>query len=254
MLMDLLIAYAPSPVKPLLYLARRHPVTLSLGLMALGVFAVTHIGTFTKVANTALAAKYTHHELAPHDVAVVGWAVTALGAVYPGFACYGLANQSYVLLAHGDTCRAIRSALEAIVQKEGGLIYVAVPFRGVVIDAFETRYAVDQIQKEKLQVSVGRLRSEYRRLARSIDGVVSLCTEAVRDTRQGHMHRLVLDVRHGGVLYEQVIGRTYLMGCVIDQDCMESANGELPRAYGEMIRLIDALKALLHDRGGRNVE
>ena len=160
-----------------------------------------------------------------------------------------LVNEWYVVLFHGKTFRTIRLTLEETVHKSGGLLYAAVRYRGVVIEAFEREHAVDQIQKERIDVSVDALWSEYQRLARSIDAVVGLSAAAVRETRQGHMHRLILDVLHGGILYEQVHGPTYLMGCVVDQDYMEPANGALPRANGEMERMLVALRKLLRGPG-----
>jgi hypothetical protein len=250
MLMDVLITYAPSPVKPLLYLVRRFPLPISLGLVALGAFALVNADGAANVTNAARANKGSG--LSAGDVSVAGWVLTVLGALYPAYLLSRLVNEWYVVLFHGTTYRAIRLTLEETVHKSGGLLYAAVRYRGVVIEAFEREHAVDQIEKERIDVSVDALWSEYRRLARSIDAVVGLSAAAVRETRQGHMHRLILDVLHGGILYEQVHGETYLMGCVVDQDYMEPANGTLPRAYAEMEHLLGSLRQILRAESGKS--
>jgi hypothetical protein len=254
MLMDVLISHAPSPVKPLLYLVRRCPLTVSLGLVALGAFALFNSGSVTNVANATRAAANKEPVLGTSDVSVAGWVLAILGGLYPAYLLSRLVNEGYVALVHRKTYRAIKATLEATVRESGGLLYAAVRYRGVVIEAFERGHAIDQIQKERIDVSVAGLWSEYRRLARSIDAVVGLSAAAVRETRQGHMHRLILDVLHGGILYEQVHGETYLMGCVVDQDYMEPANGAMPRAYAEMEQLLHALRKILRGERGKNAE
>jgi hypothetical protein len=249
MLMDVLISYAPSPVKPLFYLARRFPLAVSLGIGAAGGFVLVNAASLANVASAARAATNKEPILKADDVATVGWTLVVLGALYPAFRLARLANEGYVRVVHGKMYRAIRAVLEQTVHGPGGLLYAAVRYRGVVVEAFDRAHAMDQIQKQRIDVSEAGLRSEYRRLARSIDAVVGLTEAAVRETRQGHMHRLILDVLHGGILYEQVHGPTYLMGCVVDQDYMEPANGALPRAIGEMERMLVSLRKLLRGPG-----
>jgi hypothetical protein len=245
LVMDSLIAYAPSPVKPALYFVRRFPLAISLALVGTGLLAVAEADTIAHAVGAAQAAKHKESSLTPGDVARVGGCVAVFGSLFPAFLTFLMVRRVFVVLVYRQTCEAIRAKLAATVHKDGGLIYAAVQFRGVVIDVFEPRYASSQVDAERLASSPDELRAEYRRLSRSIDAVVRLCTESVRETKQGHMVRLILDVLHGGVLYEQVSGRTYLMGCVVNQRHMESAAGELPLANREMKELIESLKPIL---------
>jgi len=137
----------------------------------------------------------------------------------------------------------IRQILKDALKKEHGLAYLAMNYRGVVVEAYDLNIIRQQIGKEGTDIAEREMLRELRRLGFQVPHEVEMVNFRFRQLKLGAMHRIIYDPKQGGgLLYYHVHANQYLLGCAIEIEPLESKDGALPPANTGMEELTKAIR------------
>jgi len=137
----------------------------------------------------------------------------------------------------------IRGILKDALSRPHGLTYLAMNYRGVVLEAYDIVLIRKQLANEGIDISERTMLQELRRLGGHVLHEVEMVNVRFRQLKLGNMHRVIYDPKHGGgLLYYHVHANQYLLGCAIEVEPLESTNGELPPANAGMEELTKAIR------------
>lgn len=143
-----------------------------------------------------------------------------------------------------DNVPIIRQILANALKQPFGLAYLAMNYRGVVLEAFDVEIIRKQLSQEGIDIAERQMLSELRRLGLQVLNEVEMVNNRFRQLKLGAMHRVIYDPKHGGgLLYHHVHANQYLLGCAIEIEPLESKNGALPPANQGMEELTKSIRA-----------
>ncbi|MCE9533542.1 MAG: hypothetical protein K8T89_20825 [Planctomycetes bacterium] len=136
-----------------------------------------------------------------------------------------------ILVRTDDKVSVIRKILNDSLKQPYGLAYLAMNYRGVILEAYDVTIIRLQLSKEGIDIAERDMLSELRRLGGQVLHEVEVLNFRFRQLKLGNMHRVIYDPKHGGgLLYYHVHANQYLLGCAIEIEPLESKNGGLPPA------------------------
>jgi hypothetical protein len=137
----------------------------------------------------------------------------------------------------------IRKLLTEALRLPHGLAYLAMNYRGVVLEAYDIDIIRKQLAHEGIDIGERQMLIELRRLGSRVLHEVEVLNMRFRQLRLGAMHRVIYDPKNGGgLLYYHVTANQYLLGCAIEIEPLESHQGALPPAFQGMEELIKAIR------------
>jgi len=137
----------------------------------------------------------------------------------------------------------IRGILKDSLTRSYGLAYLAMNYRGVVLEAYDIILIRKQLANEGIDIAERTMLVELRRLGTRVLHEVEMVNIRFRQLKLGNMHRVIYDPKHGGgVLYYHVHANQYLLGCAIEVEPLEPEDGELPVANQGMEELTKSIR------------
>ena len=152
-----------------------------------------------------------------------------------------------VILERSDEKVAeIRTILRDTLNKPYGLAYLAVNYRGVVIEAYDPEILRRQLAKAGIDVAERNMLTELRRLGAQVLHEIDMVNFRFRQLKLGHMQRVIYDPKYGGgLLYYHVHANQYLFGVVVEVEPLEPCDGKLPPSCVGMEEMVVSIRKVL---------
>lgn len=142
-----------------------------------------------------------------------------------------------------EQVKVIRDIMKQSLYTPAGLAYLAMNYRGVIIEAYDLEIIRRQLAKEEIDIAERQMLMELRRLGAHVLHEVEMVNIRFRQLKLGNMHRVIYDPKHGGgFLYYHVHANQYLLGVAIEIEPLESKDGQLPPANQGMEELTKRIR------------